>query len=167
MLLITAPVGPLLNGEPVAFIKPLRPHIRHERPQLEPVRPPLLTQLEEMSAEPAARPGRVDIQLPDPVTVQDQQAEQRAVISERELDLLVVKDSAHPVPDLIVRMHQRRNLRNRTMASAQVYLGRDTRVSSRAPSQPQPGIHPPIVDQNAVILQRAPPESHSSAAAGG
>ena len=39
------------------------------------------------------------------------------------------------------------------MASAQVYLGRDIRVGSRAPSQPQPGIHPPIVDQNAVILQ--------------
>jgi hypothetical protein len=30
-----------------------------------------------------------------------------AVISDHEPNLLVVKDSAHPVPDLIVRMHQR------------------------------------------------------------
>ena len=113
---------------------------------------------------PATCPRRVDIQVPNPVTVQDQQAEQRAVISDREPHLLVVKDSAHPVPDLIARMHQRRNLRNRMMASAQVYLGRDIRVGTCAPSQPQPGIHPPIVDQNAVILQGAPPTSHSSAA---
>ena len=84
------------------------------------------------------------------------------MISERKPDLLVVKDSAHPVPDLIVRMHQRRNLRNRTMASAQVYLSRDIRVGSRPPSQPKPGIHPPIVAQSAVMLQRAPPEAYSS-----
>ena len=88
------------------------------------------------------------------------------MISEREPNLLVVKDSAHPVPDLIVRMHQQRNLRNRTMASAQVYLGGNIRVGTCAPSQPKPGIHPPIVAQSAVILQRAPPESHSSATAG-
>lgn len=46
------------------------------------------------------------------------------------------------------------------MASAQVYLSRDIRVGSRAPSQPKPGIHPPIADQNAVILQGTSPKSH-------
>jgi hypothetical protein len=136
VLLITAPVGQFLGGEPVAFIEPLRPHIRHERPQLKPARAPLLSQLEETSAEPVARPGRVDIQLSDPGAVLDHQAEQRTVISAREPNFLLVKDTAHPVPDLIVRMHQRRDLRNSMVASAQVHLGCDICVDTCAPSQP-------------------------------
>jgi hypothetical protein len=127
-------------------------------------RPPDVAQIRRVLLITAPVGPLLNLQLPDPVTVQDQQAEQRAVISEREPDLLVVKDSAHPVPDLIVRTHQRRNLRNSTTAGAQVHPGRDTRVGSRAPPQPWPGIHPPIVDHNGVILQGTSPKSHSSAA---
>lgn len=102
MLLVAASVGSLLHREAVALVEPLRPHVRHERPQLEPVRSPLLGQFEETGAHPAARPGWVDIELLNPVFVQDHQAERRAVISACEPHLLFLNDTAHPVPDLVV-----------------------------------------------------------------
>lgn len=158
VLLIAAPVSPLLDREPVALIEPLGTHIRRERPQLEPTRPPLLSQREEPGAEPAARPFRIHIQVRKPVTVQDHQAQRRAVISAREPRLLFVNDTSHPVPDLIVRMHQRRNLRNRMMTSAQVYPGRDIRVRTCAPPQHRYATHPPIIAQTATTTQAAPPK---------
>jgi len=49
------------------------------------------------------------------------------------------------MPDLIVRMRQRRDPWDRVMASAQVNLRRNIRVSARASSQLRFGIHLPIV----------------------
>ena len=145
LLLIAAPVGALLDGKAVALIEPLGPHIRYERPQLQPAWPPLLGQLNEPGAEPAAGPCRVHIQLLDPVTVQDHQAQHRAVIGDCEPGLLFIQNTVHPMPDLIVRMRQRRDLWDRMMASAQVNLRRNIRVSARASSQLRSGIHLPIV----------------------
>jgi hypothetical protein len=49
------------------------------------------------------------------------------------------------MPNLIVRMRQRRDLWDRMTASAQVNLRRTIRVSARASFQLRFGIHTPIV----------------------
>jgi hypothetical protein len=133
------------TGKPVSLIEPLRPHIRFERPQLKPARPPLPGKLEEPGAEPVARPCRVHVQLPTQSPSRNHQSQRRAVIGGREPRLMCLENTVHPLPNVIVRMHQGRNLRNSVMTSAQVYLGRNIRVSNCGPSQVWFGIHLPIV----------------------
>ena len=112
------------------LIKSDTPQIRLERPQLKAARAPPLGKVEEPGAEPVARPCRVHVQLPDPVTFQNHQSQRRAAIGAREPCLMFLENNVHPLPDIIVRMHQGRNLRNRVMASTQVYLSRNIRVSN-------------------------------------
>ena len=93
LLLIAASVGALCDGKAVALIEALGPYIRYERPQLQPARPALLGQLNEPGAEPAAGPCRVHVQLLDPVTVQDHQPQQRAVIGDCQPGLLFIQNT--------------------------------------------------------------------------
>jgi hypothetical protein len=58
---------------------------------------------------------------------------------------MFLQNTVHPLPDIIVRMRHWRNLRNRVMTSAQVYLARNVCVPDCGPSQVWFGIHLPIV----------------------
>jgi hypothetical protein len=48
------------------------------------------------------------------------------------------ENTVHPLPDISVGMHERRDVRNRMAASTQVQLSCIIRVCTRSPSQPCP-----------------------------
>jgi hypothetical protein len=132
-----------------------------QRPQLQPARPPPLGQPDKPGAKATPGPSRVHIQLPDPVIIEDHHPQHRAITGDREPDLLLLDNAAHPLPHVIVRMHQRRNLRNGMMASAQVNPGRNVRISIGGPSQPGFGAHLPIVCRHIISCKAPRLGSHS------
>jgi hypothetical protein len=68
--------------------------------------------------------------LPGDVPFQDHQPQRRAIIGAREPRIMFLEYAVHPLPHIIVRMHQGRDLRNRVMASTQVY---PAAISASAP----------------------------------
>jgi hypothetical protein len=68
---------------------------------------------------------------------------------------VLLDDTAHPEPDLIVRMYQRRDLRNRMMTSAQVYPRRAIDVSTGASPQLLADVHQPILIGSITFTKRS------------
>lgn len=104
------------------LVEPVGSVIRLERPELQPLRPGALRDVQQSSAYPSTRPRGIDIELINPLAFQHHHGHDHVVPRLGDPDFVAINDNARkPTTDAVVGARQSRNPRNRVVSGAEVH----------------------------------------------
>jgi len=154
---------PIPGVEAVVLVEAVGVSARLECPQPQAARSLALCQRDQIAADPLTGERWLDVELVDPIVIENSHADQRTVTGLGDPELSVRNDpSGDPASRFPIRVSHQRDRWEGALTSAQVELG--NRLGITVDSSPEPEAHEPMMPHGETARQRRTPAVHARAA---
>ena len=154
---------PIPGVEAVVLVEAVGVSARLECPQPQAARSLALCQRDQIAADPLTGERWLDVELVDPIVIENSHADQRTVTGLGDPELSVRNDpSGDPASRFPIRVSHQRDRWEGALTSAQVELG--NRLGITVDSSPEPEAHEPMMPHGEKARQRRTPAVHARAA---